>query len=227
MILDMNERPFVSISGEAGIFPQGNVCTFLRLQGCSLRCVYCDTVRAQRQGEGEPYSIETLVRACSTKQVLITGGEPLLQRAGCIKLIEFLLLAGHCVQIETNGTMEIPVIPAMRVCGGWVIDRKGPSSGVETSTPRQIGADEFFKWDKVDVIFKYVVAPTHSQYYHLDRDFVADDMWEMHNMGYQGKFIISPMDADTKDFGNLFCFPREFQDRVIISLQIHKLLGVA
>lgn len=224
--MNLHERPFVSISGEAGFFPQGSVCTFIRFQGCNLRCLYCDTVRAQRRDEGEPHTIETLVRACSTKQVLITGGEPLINKE-CRPLIETLLLAGRAVQVETNGSLPIPIIPGIEQHGGWVVDRKGPSSGDPAPSPRQIGAAEFFRWDKNPVIFKYVAASTKSPYYHPDRDFLIDDMWEMADLGYEGKFIISPMDADAKNFGNLFCFPRELQDRVIISLQIHKIMGMA
>lgn len=226
-VIDLHERPFVSISGEAGFFPQGSICTFIRFQGCNLRppCAYCDTVHAQRFNEGIPYSVESVLRECQTKQVLITGGEPLASKI-CTTLIEALLSAGHLVQVETNGSLTIPTIPGMQGHGGWVVDRKGPSSETQLPLLCQLG-EEFFGWNRNPVIFKYVAAPTTSPYYHLDRDFIADDMWELDDMGYKGKFIISPMDADAKEFGNLFCFPREFWDRVIISLQIHKIMGMA
>ena len=73
---------FESISGEAGGFPQGSWCTFLRLSGCNLRCRWCDTPDAQ---EVEAQTLDMSVKEiCDSvgiyKNILITGGEPLLQK---------------------------------------------------------------------------------------------------------------------------------------------------
>jgi len=47
--LNVNEI-FTSISGEVGgAFPQGSVVTFIRLQGCNLKCPWCFGVRAGRR----------------------------------------------------------------------------------------------------------------------------------------------------------------------------------
>jgi 7-carboxy-7-deazaguanine synthase len=223
--LYLHEEPFVSISGESGFFPQGSICIFLRFQKCNLRCIYCDTVKAQSSKGGIEYSADDVFNKIKTKQVLITGGEPLLAE-NCIDFIRILLLAGHYVQIETNGSLPIPVISEIQGRGGWVIDRKGPSSENQSRPIGELGID-FYNWNKTPVIFKYVVASTVSPYYHKDRDFVVTDMIELDSMGYKGMFIISPMNADTKNKGVLFFFPDKFRDRVIISLQLHKILGLA
>ena len=120
---------FESISGEAGFFQQGSWCSFIRLQGCNLRCPYCDTKDSQAThlaAEGEITSIEKLVKQMKQKQVLITGGEPLLQ-PNTLLFIKALLAAGKDVQVETNGTFPIPTEPEFDECK-WVLDYKLPSA---------------------------------------------------------------------------------------------------
>lgn len=222
----LHEPPFISISGEAGGFPQGSFCTFIRLQKCNLRCKYCDTPKARPQEGGILYSIDSLVQKCHTKQVLITGGEPLLQAHALVPLIERLTKEGHPVQIETNGSLPIPSMSnTARAYSTWIIDRKGSSSGMSHKMLPPTSAAYHCNTDKV--IFKYVLAGFDSKSYQEDRYFLTEDMRALHNAGYRGRFLISPMDAAVDKAGNLNCFPIEFQDRITISLQLHKILGFA
>jgi len=220
----LHKPPFVSISGEAGFFPQGSFCTFIRFQQCNLMCSYCDTPGARTKEGGIPYSIRDILNECDTEQVLITGGEPLMS-PGCIPLIKELLREGHSVQVETNGSLSIPILPQMNGRGGWVVDRKGPSSETTVLSVKPFG-EQFYYWNVNSITFKYVISPVTSPFYEQDREFIAKDMVELDELGYRGKFIISPMDAYVWKSSDLLCFPSKFKNRVIISLQLHKILGV-
>ena len=77
--LRINET-FFSIQGESTF--AGCPCFFVRLTGCPLRCHYCDTEYAFR--EGSPRTIRAIldeVAASGARLVELTGGEPLAQSA--------------------------------------------------------------------------------------------------------------------------------------------------
>lgn len=94
---------FKSIQGE-GILT-GTPSTFVRLAGCNLHCSYCDTPYALAQGAGDSIlTIEEIVDQITTKHVVITGGEPLIQR-NVKDLADLCDASGHIVTIETNGTI--------------------------------------------------------------------------------------------------------------------------
>jgi 7-carboxy-7-deazaguanine synthase len=116
---------FHSLQGETSL--SGIPFTFIRLTGCNLRCVYCDSAYAFKGGtrmtEDE---VMTRVRQAGAREVLLTGGEPLLQR-GTLPLIHRLKSEGYRVSIETHG--EVPIreaSPHARI----VMDIKTPSSGM-------------------------------------------------------------------------------------------------
>ena len=106
----------------------GMPCTFIRLAGCPLNCVYCDTPQAIPMDSGEKQSFDTILNALpSTKTplVLVTGGEPLAQR-NCIPLLEALLPLYQHVQLETAGAYDISQVPeAVSI----ILDIKTPGSG--------------------------------------------------------------------------------------------------
>ena len=115
---------FFSIQGETS--HAGRAAWFVRLAGCNLRCTYCDTPQA-RTG-GRPMSITRVLRAlpCRPGLVVITGGEPLLQRPAVERLARRLLDAGAQVIIETNGSLPIAGLDERLV---RVVDWKCPGSG--------------------------------------------------------------------------------------------------
>jgi 7-carboxy-7-deazaguanine synthase len=118
---------FISLMGESTL--AGLPAFFIRLSGCNLRCTYCDTTYAYEAGETR--SVESLVdaaRSSSQRLVLITGGEPLLQK-GARVLLEELIQAGLEVMVETNGSLPIEGIDA-RV--RRVVDIKCPGSGMSS-----------------------------------------------------------------------------------------------
>ena len=115
---------FHSIQGESS--RAGERCIFVRLSGCHLRCSWCDTEYAFREGtKREVASVLEEVLAIECAVVEITGGEPLLQKA-VHQLERALLEAGRIVMIETSGACDIAVCdPRTEV----VMDMKAPSSG--------------------------------------------------------------------------------------------------
>jgi 7-carboxy-7-deazaguanine synthase len=121
--LRINET-FFSIQGESTW--AGCPCFFVRLTGCPLRCCYCDTEYAFR--EGQPRTIGAIVDeiAASGAQVVeLTGGEPLAQKRA-FDLVSILCERGLTVLIETSGAVDIrPCHPkAIRI-----LDIKTPGSG--------------------------------------------------------------------------------------------------
>jgi 7-carboxy-7-deazaguanine synthase len=115
---------FRSIQGESTF--AGLPCAFVRLAGCNLRCRYCDT-RYALEG-GEQIALENIVETLASfglNLVEVTGGEPLLQE-GTPHLVTALMERGHQVLVETNGSLDISVIPDGAV---RIMDIKCPSSG--------------------------------------------------------------------------------------------------
>lgn len=116
---------FASIQGESTY--AGLPCVFVRLTGCNLRCVYCDTAYAYEEGrEMSEEQILEAVAGYGIKLVEVTGGEPLLQKE-VLPFIERLLDAGYTVLIETNGSVSIKDVDKRAVV---IMDIKTPKSGM-------------------------------------------------------------------------------------------------
>ena len=125
MPLKVNEI-FYSIQGESTY--AGRPCVFVRLTGCNLRCTYCDTQYAYKEGGiMEVNHIFEQVDPHQCRLVEITGGEPLAQDDTPI-LIESLLDDGYEVLLETNGSMDISGVDERCV---KIVDIKCPSSGMK------------------------------------------------------------------------------------------------
>lgn len=123
MSLRVNEI-FFSIQGESSY--AGYPCAFVRLTGCNLRCSYCDTQYAYKEGIWlEISDIERKVTSLNCRLVEITGGEPLIQKE-TPELIKKLLDQEFTVLLETNGSQDIGVVDERCV---RILDIKCPSSG--------------------------------------------------------------------------------------------------
>ena len=100
---------FSSIAGEINHFHQGILTTFIRTQGCNLRCSFCDTKETQTIPEDAHTSIDVImrqVRKLKNNVVCITGGEPLLQD-DIYELADWLQSEQYKVVLETNGSIPI------------------------------------------------------------------------------------------------------------------------
>jgi len=115
---------FYSLQGESSRV--GLPTVFVRLTGCPMRCVYCDTAYAFSGGENIKISdIVLRVQKYGTPYVTVTGGEPLAQK-NCLILLKALCDLGFNVSLETGGAMDISGVDD-RV--SIILDIKTPASG--------------------------------------------------------------------------------------------------
>ena len=114
---------FFSIQGESS--HAGKPCVFVRLTGCTLRCVYCDTKYAYTGGHEMPLGeVLSEVSRHPANLVEITGGEP-LEQEDVYPLMNSLLDGGYTVMLETGGHVSIARVPKPVV---KIIDIKCPGS---------------------------------------------------------------------------------------------------
>lgn len=148
---------FHSLQGESNTV--GLPTVFIRLTGCPLRCVYCDTAYAFTGGERiEIDAIIAQAEQYGTDYITVTGGEPLAQPA-CLELMTKLLDKGYVVSLETSGAIDMSAVDPRVI---KVMDLKTPSSGelsknllqnIEYLTKKDqvkfvIGNDEDYEWSK-------------------------------------------------------------------------------
>ena len=118
---------FHSIQGEST--HAGRPCTFVRLTGCPMRCVWCDS--AYTFTGGDHLSIDAIieqVKSFGGRLVEVTGGEPLAQKEA-FTLIERLCDDGYEVLVETGGYVSTEAVdPRAKV----ILDVKCPASGEES-----------------------------------------------------------------------------------------------
>ena len=115
---------FLSIQGESS--HAGRPCSFVRMTGCPMRCVWCDSEYTFYGGERTRFEdIFAKLDEFGCPLVEVTGGEPLAQK-NVFPFISELCDRGYEVLIETGGYVSTePVDPRATI----VLDVKCPSSG--------------------------------------------------------------------------------------------------
>lgn len=101
---------YASLQGEGLLV--GTPSVFVRVSGCNLRCVFCDTPYASWEPEGERRSVEAIARdvlALEPRHVVLTGGEPMIFPE-IVELCRQLHEAGRHITIETAGTRTQPIV---------------------------------------------------------------------------------------------------------------------
>jgi 7-carboxy-7-deazaguanine synthase len=116
---------FDGISGEGENI--GIPATFIRLQGCSVGCKFCDTSYAQDFSLGDEMDEDDIRAKISQPYVILTGGEPLEQDIN--PLVDELSSQGLFISLETSG--QFWSTDAFSRCNLLSVDIKPPSSGVE------------------------------------------------------------------------------------------------
>ncbi|MEK9771699.1 MAG: radical SAM protein [Nitrosomonadales bacterium] len=121
--LKINEI-FYSIQGESSRI--GLPTIFIRLTGCPMRCVYCDTGYAFN--EGKNFSLDEIIESIKkfpSKYITVTGGEPLAQK-NVLQLLDQLIELNYEVSLETGGAIDIQgVHQKVKI----ILDIKTPKSG--------------------------------------------------------------------------------------------------
>ncbi|MGB5939390.1 MAG: 7-carboxy-7-deazaguanine synthase QueE [Rhodanobacter sp.] len=197
---------FHSIQGEADAIGWRTV--FVRLTGCPLRCVWCDTEYSFHGGNW--HAIDDILAEVAThgaKHVCVTGGEPLAQKR-CLILLRRLCDAGYEVSLETSGALDVSAVdPRVRK----VMDLKAPGSG-ESGRNLWSNLDHLSPQDQI----KIVIASRE------DYDWACARLVE-HRLVERCMVLFSPVWGKVE--------PRELAEWIIadklpvrFQLQLHKLL---
>ena len=197
---------FFSLQGEASRV--GLPTVFVRLTGCPLRCVWCDTEYAFTGGSAmEIADVLAAVGQYPTHQVCVTGGEPLSQKE-CLPLLTALCDAGYEVSLETSGALDIaPVDPRV----SRIMDLKAPDSG-EAARNRWENLACLTSRDEIKII---VASRADYEW--------ARDAIRQHELGARCPVLLSPAQGRIE--------PRDLADWILadglpvrFQLQLHKLL---
>jgi 7-carboxy-7-deazaguanine synthase len=155
---------YKSLQGEST--HAGLPCVFVRLTGCNLRCVWCDseyTFQGGRKMSVEEIRAEVSQLSPSGGLVEITGGEPMLQEREVVPLMQHLLDDGYTVLLETSGERPLERVPAAVI---KIVDVKCPDSG-EGDTFHMENLESLTQRDEV----KFVLASRAD--YEFARDFTT------------------------------------------------------
>ena len=197
---------FYSLQGEAR--NTGLPTVFIRLTGCPLRCVYCDTAYAFSGGEWKSLdSIISEVKKYNTTHVTVTGGEPLAQK-NCIALLKQLVDNGCEVSLETSGAIAVDAVDEQVV---KVIDVKTPASGEESKN-----RIKNFSCLNPDDQLKFVICDEND--YHWSKNFI-----KQHQLNNLCEILFSPS-QDQLDAATLAQWILNDQLNVRFQIQLHKYL---
>lgn len=196
---------FRSIQGEST--HAGRPCAFIRLTGCPMRCVWCDSEYTFSGGQhltiGE---VIGQVHAFGCNLVQVTGGEPLAQQ-DAFALIEQLCDKGHEVLVETGGYFSTEnVDPRAKI----ILDVKCPTSGEEARN----------HWPNLERLrprkdeVKFVIASQEDWLY-------ARKVIEQYQLDRRSTVLISPA-WDTVDLKSLAEWVSASGLDVRMQLQLHK-----
>jgi len=176
-VLNISEHFYDTIQGEN---LSGNPAVFLRLQNCTLNCVWCDTSEVWRKGN--PYSISELLkmweqngivdRFKNNHRLIITGGSPLLQQESISALItSFISIYGFKPKIEIeNECMIKPSYELSSYVNVWNNSPKLSNSGMK----KEIRYKPNLLWfmsSLSDSYFKFVIT-SEEDWKEIEEDFI-------------------------------------------------------
>ena len=195
---------FYSIQGETS--RSGLPTTFVRLTGCPLRCSYCDTEYAFKNGSKMSFDeISSAIKKNDSMYVTVTGGEPLAQK-NVIEFLRYLCDMNYSVSIETSNAFEISTIDS-RV--SVILDVKTPAS--HESDKNMIS--NYKKLKPIDEI-KFVIC-------NLDDFNWARDYISLHNLDTLCPILFSPS-YDDMPISELADLILKYSVNVRLQAQLHK-----
>lgn len=205
---------FYSLQGETSLI--GVPFVFIRLTGCNLRCTYCDSAYSFHGGNRMSFDdIFTRIREYPVKHVLMTGGEPLLQR-NTLAFIDQLRERGYDVSIETHGEFSIEeASKKARI----IMDMKTPGSKMSRG-----GFEKNFQFLKPSDEIKFVI--TSASDYEWARDWVRSGRLPTREILFSPAFVAAGSPGTFEGIQ-----PRDLAERILadqlpvrFQLQLHKLL---
>jgi 7-carboxy-7-deazaguanine synthase len=175
---------FTSVQGEGPFCCR--VALFIRLAGCNLRCPFCDTKYSWDPGKGRLVSLEDLIAEASKHSfIVVTGGEPLLQRRQLNDFLEVLWRENPhvLVQVETNGTLPAPEPHEALYEAYYVVSPKD----VPVSVERAKTHSTWFKYARISgrAWFKVLV--------HSEEDVLRVSEWARENSVPHDKVYLMPL----------------------------------
>lgn len=229
-----------TIQGE-GIFA-GLPSVLLRFQGCNLNCIYCDTPEAKDpkpyaligssdklQKIANPIPVDRLIDLIvkeyrSAKTVLITGGEPLVQKEAAIEAGRRLKHHGFWVHLETNATIEIDRKSLLEAFDFISMDVKLPWS----QAGKDVWAEHRRFIEEIEghpASIKIVISPD-SIDEARNALFLISDINRNIPVLLQPVHIDGKPSVDAKLLLDLCRFAQGILTDVRVSIQIHKVLGL-
>jgi 7-carboxy-7-deazaguanine synthase len=145
---------FFSIQGEGAT--AGLPAVFIRLQGCSVGCAWCDTRYSWDTGGGRQADVAALVEEAAShpcRRVVVTGGEP-LESPLFDQLLSELVAGQFTIEVETSGTRP-PAGSSAPLPVQWNVSLKLPSAGVPDA--RRIDPEAIAALARLDTWWKFVV----------------------------------------------------------------------
>ena len=196
---------FYSIQGES--LTAGEPTTFVRLTGCPLRCSYCDTSYAFKDGKELSFeNIITKISSYNTSLVTVTGGEPLAQE-NCYTFLN-LLSPRFSVSLETSNAYPIKDVNKNVTI---ILDVKTPKSNESDSN-----IELNYKYLKNNDQIKFVICDK------TDYDWSVDYI-RKHKLSEKCKILFSPSYDEMS--------PTELADLILsdglqvrLQIQLHKVL---
>ena len=202
-MLKVNEI-YLSVQGESSY--TGLPCVFIRLTGCNLRCIWCDTAYAFY--EGKSMSIDEIVgkvKNFGVKLIEITGGEPLMQE-NVYPLMNGLIEKGFQVLLETGGSLSLEKVPRDII---KIMDIKCPGSGEHKNN----NLDNLKFLETKDEV-KFVILNRHD--YEWSRDLIHK--YKIHEIAH---ILISPV-YDKLELKEIVKWILEDKLPVRLQTQLHK-----
>jgi organic radical activating enzyme len=145
---------FYSIQGEG--VTAGLPAVFVRLQGCSVGCAWCDTKYSWDPEAGSAVELGTLVDEVSAypcRRAVVTGGEP-LESTLFVPLLRALGSRGFSIEVETAGILPPP--PGVDRAIQWNVSLKLAGSGADEE--RRLRPDAIRGFLARDAWWKFVVT---------------------------------------------------------------------
>jgi organic radical activating enzyme len=145
---------FYSIQGEG--VTAGLPAVFVRLQGCSVGCSWCDTKYSWDPEAGSAVELDALVEEVSAypcRRAVVTGGEP-LESPSFALLLKALGVEGFAIEVETSGTVPPP--PSIDRSVQWNVSLK--LAGSDVNEARRVNPDAIRAFLARDAWWKFVVT---------------------------------------------------------------------